>query len=204
MMIKRGKQRGSKGQCAQSVRVRPWDITAGCHRVVPFMCPLSIIPSTRGYGLRTTPSPSFPFLWNSGHVLAWRPQFPIFPPKPPAELKPWLQDPSESSLLSFSFIVLWLHGLPSCSSSVLVIFPSRPLHLLFSLPGMFCSSCIHGRWAPSFHSSLLSNITFSERASLHTPVTLSLLTQLYFSTRTTRQYILHALDCCVPVLFTRM
>ena len=111
MMVRRGAW-GSKGQCAQSVRVSPGDLTAGCHRVAPF---LFTLPSTHQCcRLRTTPphpwvSPSCENL--AVYLHEGQPTFPLIAPKAPtypAELKPWPQDPSGSGPTSDSVWSLFL------------------------------------------------------------------------------------------------
>ena len=155
MMI-RGEAWGSKGQWAQGVRVRPWDLRAECHRVAPFM---STIPSIPCVIVGELPHPirecdllvkTWPCTCTRANLLC--PMLPPEPPTCPDELKPWLQDLSgtgpASDMGCFSLTVLWSHGLPCCSSDVPIVFLSQGLcthsspsqNVLFHMPTwLMCS-----------------------------------------------------------------
>lgn len=147
IMIRKDKQLGSKGQWAQSVRLKHWNLTAGCHSVA-FFC---------------TSSPPHQLQLQAENYLI---------PKLAFLMKTWLCTYTRANLL-FSFLslppilVCFSHCAMVTWASLLFLklagHDSEPLHWLFPVPGIFCSRCIHCWCAPSLHSTHSSDVTFSER-----------------------------------------
>lgn len=135
MVTKRGGKKKAKVNVGR-VKVKPWDLTTGCHIVAPFIYSSPLLPPHQPVlkaelfhisplRLPVLGKPSCASAWGLTHFS----HIAFEAPTLLAEVKP--QDPwgssSASSSDSFSLTVLWSHGLPCCSSNVPIIFLSHCL-----------------------------------------------------------------------------